>query len=528
LIDALVAAESLKGSSSRVASLSRVSFPFWIVQTSSTKSIILSATSSKIKQFRFTDIKGISEIRRIVSSEVSQASDIPVAISKIEPLLNQLETYTIDLSSLIDPTPFASVGRLIVASNPNAKPNRIDMRTDSNAALRRSEEFKEVSEAVKLRIEATEAVNSLFKEKFGGQSSTLENLIALEGKRWDERITMMEERTAQEIAGLKEKRDNQFYDIGEKHKIELRALTADFARAVNDLEQHFTQISEQIRDSKTKIGQKEDDVEGAISIYEDLVSNVRKTLERSNQPLQVMDVKREELEKRTIQAKRNYEQEKTQAESSLELQINELQKRIENTKSEQVQNLKELDEMKINVKTVVEKAYHAVESKILKFQEEFLNLMSWTLDNNSINQLAPLTQLDVHTYVAKYENDVYKVITPHYTPDVGSPTSLGAGQSLSREFDDMLTSSIDEWIKSDRSFKEAFDRACIHGNIFLDPEGEKTLTDGFESLNRRGLLDSSDIERYARLWYKYAGKCPKCSSQLDAGAKFCNSCGLKL
>ncbi|MFW9768951.1 MAG: zinc-ribbon domain-containing protein [Candidatus Thorarchaeota archaeon] len=528
LIDALVAAESLKGSSSRVASLSRVSFPFWLVQTSSTKSIILSASSSMIKQFQFTDIKGASEIRRIVSSEVTQSSDIPVAVSKIGPLLDQVDTYTVDLSGLIAPAAFVSVGRLIVASDPNAKPNRMEMRTDSGGALKRSEEFKEVSESVKRRTEATEAIKSLFKEKLGGQSSTLENLIELERKRWDERIKTMQERTAQEIVGLKEKRDDQYYNLGEKHKIALRALTADFARAANDLEQHFTQISEQIRDAKSKIGQKEDDVEGAISIYEDLVNNVRKTIERSNQPIEVMDRKREELEKRTVEARRNYEQEKTQAQSSLELQINDIQKRIEDTKSEREQNLRELDELRLNVNSVIEKAYKDVENKILKFQEEFLNLMSWTLDNNSINQLAPLTQLDIHTYVAKFDNDLYKVITPHFTPETWNSITPGAGVVLSREFDEMLTTSIDEWMKSDRSFKEAFDRACIKGNVFLDPEGEKMLAAGFESLSNRKLLGSSDIERYARLWYRYAKKCPKCSSELEAGAKYCNSCGSEL
>ena len=526
LVSALASAESQKGGSTRIVSLSRVSFPFWIVQTSSTKSIVLSATSSVSQQIQFTEIKGASEIRRIVSSEVSQASDIPVAVSKITPLLERTEPYTVELANVLNPTTLASVGKYIGASDPNAQPNRIEIRIDSGGALKRTEEFRGVSEAVKLRIEATEALQALFKEKFGGQYSILENLDTLERTRWNDRIKLMEERTEQEIAGLRKNKEDQLYDLREKQKMSFRAMTADFARAANDLEEHFTQITDNIREAKTEIGQKEDDVEGAISIYEILASSVRGTIEKSNHPIQVMDAKREGLERSAAEARKVYEQEKTDAESSLESQIKERQKRIEDTRNEMDQKIQELDELKVNANTVIEKAYEAVENKVIKFQEEFLNLMSWTLDNNSVQDLAPLTQLDVHTFVARYADDVYKVLAPSFISEAGA--SLGVGQPLSREFDDMLTSSIDEWMKSDRSFKDAFERACIKGNLFLDPEGEMMLTTGFESLNRRGLLGSSDIEGYARLWYKYVGKCPKCSSELEAGAKFCNNCGLEM
>ncbi len=460
LVSALVAAESQKGRSPRIVSLSRVSFPFWIVQTSSTKSIVLSATSSVSQQIQFTEIKGASEIRRIVSSEVSQAADIPVAVSKITPLLDKAERYTVDLANVLNPAPLASVGKYIGASDPNVQPNRIEIRIDSGGALKRTEEFRGISEAVKLRIEKTEALQALFKEKFGGQYSILENLDTLERTRWNDRIKLMEERTEQEIAGLRKNKDDQLYDLREKQKMNLRAMTADFARAANDLEEHFTQITDNIREAKTEIGQKEDDVEGAISIYENLTSSVRGTIERSNHPIQAMDAKREELERSAAEARRVYEQEKTDAKSSLESQIKERQKRIEDTRNEMDQKIQELDDLKVNANTVIEKAYEAVENKVIKFQQEFLELMSWTLDNNSVQDLAPLTQLDINTYVARYDKDVYKVLTPYFIPEVGA-SSLGTGQSLSREFDDMLTSSIDEWMKSDRFFKDAFERACI-------------------------------------------------------------------
>ncbi len=528
LVVALASAESQRGTRPRIVSLSRVTLPFWIVQTSSTKSIALSAISSMVQQFQFSDLKGTSEIRRIVSSEVSQATDIPTAVSKIEPLLDRVDTYSVELASLINPASITAIGKYINASDPSTQPNRVETRTDSGIALKRTEEFREISETVKLRIEATEALQALLREKFGGQYSILENLVTLERRRWDERIKTMEERTELEITELKKNRDDQLYNLREKQKMNLRAMTADFARAANDLEQHFTQISEQIRDAKGEIGQKEDDVEGAILIYETLVSSLKETIERSNQPIEVMNAKREELDKRAAETRRESELEKTEADSSLESQINERRKRIEDIKIEMGQKIQELDELKANASTVIERAYRAVENRVREFQQEFLNLMSWTLDNNSINELAPLTQLDIHTYVARYDNDVYKVLTPHFITEAGVATSLGAGPPLNKEFDDMLTSSIDEWMKSDRSFKDAFERACIKGNAFLAPEAEKMLSEGLESLTKRRLIQSSDIERYGTLWYKYASKCPKCSSDLEAGAKFCNKCGLEL
>ena len=527
LISALASAESSKGGSTRIVSLSRVSFPFWIVQTSSTKSIVLSASSSVRQQFQFSQLKESSEIRRVVGSEVSQAADIPVAMSKISPLLDRAETYTEELSNMVNPTPFVSVSKYIGPSDPNAHPNRIEIRVDSGGALKRSEEFKGVSETIRLRIEATEALHALFKKKFGGQYTILENLDTLERTRWNDRVKLMEERTEQEITDLQKARDDKLYELREKHKTRLRALTAEFARAANDLEDHFSQISEEIRHAKTEIGQKEDDVEGAISLYDNLASSVRKTIERSNQPVDTMDAKKAELERGVAEVRKIYEQEKIDAESGLEAQINDRQKRIEDTKEEMSKKIKELDELKKNTNMVIQNAYNAINNKVTEFHQEFLNLMSWTLDNDQIQDLAPLTQFDVHTYVARYDNDEYRVIPPCFISDAET-TSLGAGQSLSKELDDLLTSSIDEWISSDSSFKNAFDRACIAGNVFLDPQGESMLSEGLEALTRRKLLQTSDIERYGTLWYRYAGKCPNCGSELEAGSKFCNKCGLEL
>ncbi|MHA2386936.1 MAG: hypothetical protein ACXAEE_12065, partial [Candidatus Thorarchaeota archaeon] len=83
LAAALSSAESQKGKKARITGLSSVSFPFWIVQTSPTKSIAINASSSGTTEFHFTEMKGASEVRRIIGAELTQATDIPGVASKI-------------------------------------------------------------------------------------------------------------------------------------------------------------------------------------------------------------------------------------------------------------------------------------------------------------------------------------------------------------------------------------------------------------------------------------------------------------
>ncbi|MGY5870788.1 MAG: hypothetical protein RTV72_00945 [Candidatus Thorarchaeota archaeon] len=520
---ALASAESRKGGNPRIISLSRISFPFWIVQTSPTKSILLSASSGAKQQFQFSDIKGASEIRRIVSSDVSQAEDIPVAVSKIEPLLERVETSTRELANLMNPLSLVAVGKFIETTDPSAQPNRVEMQTDSRAALKRTEEFREISDAAKLRIEAMESLQNLVKEKLGGQMTILENLSTLERERWNERVKTMKERTEHEILELTKNKDDQLYNLRDKHRMDLRAMTADFSRLTNDLEQFYTQIVEEIREARTQISQKEVDVEGAISVYNALASNVRSNIGRSSQPLEVMDSKRDDLQSHVTVARKEYENEITKIEDSLKSLITDRENKIESTKSEMGQKMSELDDLNANVNNAVENTEQAIGSKIMKFQEEFLNLMSWTLDNDSISELAPLTLLDVGTYVAKYDSESFEILTPSFMPEEGV-----AGKLLSEEFSEILVSSIGNWMKSDPTFKDAFERACIKGNVFLDQEADTLFNEGLTALSRSNILQHADKERFETIWSRYAGKCPKCNTATEMGAKFCQKCGLDL
>ncbi|MFX1417080.1 MAG: zinc-ribbon domain-containing protein [Promethearchaeota archaeon] len=526
LAAALASAESRKGHSARIVGLSSVSFPLWIVQTSPTKSIALNASSSGTTEFHFTEMRGASEVKRIISSDLSQATDIPNVASKMQPLLENVDHHTASVAGLADPSFIKAIGHFVLVSGPATEPNRVDIRSDSNVALKRSEEFKKISESAKLRIESAETLQRLIRENYGGQTTILENITNLERERGNERVRMMEERTKQELAKLTENKENKIYELREKHTMNLRAMTADFSRALNDLEQFFAGLVGETREAITQIGQKEADTQGAVSVYNSLVSSLRETLANLQHPFDMMDEKKSDLERRVAEAQARFESDKVEAENQLKAEIEERQRRIDAARNETGLKAKELDDLKAEVNAAIGKSEQAIENRVLEFQQEFLNLMNWTLDNDSIRELAPLTLFDMHTYVVRYDDGSHRVLTPCFLPE-GSLLTM-EGEPLSKEFDDAFTASIDNLLQRDQSFKESFQRACTRGNMLLAAEAEELLVQGLEELLRRGLLQRDEIERLVTVWSRYSGKCPKCGASVEAGAQFCQKCGVTL
>lgn len=521
---ALAMAEGQKAQNSRITMLSKISIPFWIVQTSETKSIVLSAAASSRQEMRFSDLKGATDIRKIVTSQVTQPEDVPKAVVQIETLLERIETLTVQLANLFKPTPIASVGQFLVESDPSSRMIRIDMKADSPDALKRTEEFREVSQAAKLRVEAIESLQKVTSEKFGEHLRVLENIIAVETERWNLRIKTMEERSRQESEDLAKSRDNQLYDLREKTKMDLRALTAAFSRSANELEVFFNEILETIRESRKRIGQKEDDIEGAVSIFKELAANVTSKINQSSQPLQIMNNKSDEMMKRFGEILKESENKRSAIEENYQVQIKERNQRLEDTKAEMEKSMQASRELHTRVKQAYEKSKQLIESRIISLQKEYLDLMAWTLENDSIKGLMPLTLLDVEVFIVQYDARSRLILTPSFTPEADISLS-SKGKPLSHELDEALKHSLEEWLSKDPSMKNAFDVACKAGNLLLSPESTELVSEGLDVLIRKRIIQSSDKERFETLWSRYAGKCPKCGTVSEAGAKFCQKCG---
>jgi hypothetical protein len=521
---ALAFAESRKGKSQRITTLSKISIPFWIVQTSETKSIVLSAAANTRREFKFSDAKGATEIRRIVTSGVSQAEEVPSTSKKIEDLLAKTDTLTVSLANLFVPSPIANAGQFIMEPEPSARPIRLGIKIDSPDALKRTEEFREAAQAAKLRVEAMESIQKATSEKLGGHLKVLENLIAVEIERWNNRVKTMEERTAQESADLGKMQDKQLYDIREKTKMDLRALTADFSRSANELEAFLNEMIESIRAARTHIGQKEDDIEGAISVYRELAKNLTSKMQHIDRPLKIMDEKSESMLKKSNDIKKEAETRKTSVEVEVQSQIKERNQRLGETKTEMQSKLSELNELYSRVKGACEKTERLIEERILSLQREYLDLMSMTLENDSIKGLMPLTHLDIEVFIAKYDDGSRQLITPGFTPE--SDVSLSTkSKPINQELDEALIRSLENWLRLDPSVRSSLDSSCQTANLLMAPESTQLLTEGLDALVRRRVMQAVEKERFQTLWSRYSGKCPKCGTATEAGAKFCQKCG---
>lgn len=524
---AFALAESSKGTRMRIASLSQTSIPYWIVQVSESSSILLAAAGEPSQSITFTDSLASGEIRRVLTTEITEAKQIPEAVDNLLTLLDKTELITHRIRNLEKPGPFTAQGKMVVEIDPSAQPNRLEMKVDSQAALNISEEFQGLTSEASSRLNSMETLRKLVDEKMRSQLNIMEHVMVAEKAKWEQRARSMKEIAEIEVDDLKKKREDQIYELEEKHKMDLRAMTADFARAIADIEQFFDGMIQRVRETRTKIGRMGDNVEGGINEQRSLVEYLTDTVPQYSEILERMNEKSEQVLKTMAEFEKALDEKSRETSQDIDAQISQRKHRLVDFAMEQQQRQNELEELDESVRAAVQSIEMAIDEKAVKLKNELDDLMTLTLGNDSIKGLAPLTRLDIVTYVAFYDDGNFEIFTPCFLPEKHITTRVGH-IPIDASFDDYVKRAIADWENADSSFPDSFKRACTRGNILLKDDAEALLLDGLNKLQRKRLLQKDTKEKMKSLWQKYATRCPECGVKIESEAKFCQSCGAVL
>jgi len=524
---AFALAESSKGTRKRIASLSKTSIPYWIVQVSESRSILLAAAGEPSQSITITESLASGEIRRVLSTEITEAKQIPEAVDNLLTLLDKTELVTHRIRNLEKPGQFTAQGKMVVEIDPSAQPNRLEIRVDSQAALNISEEFQGLTSEASSRLNTMETLRKLVDEKMRSQLNIMEHVMVAEKGKWKQRARSMEEIAEIEMDELKKKREDQIYKLEEKHKMNLRAMTADFARAMADIEQFFDGMIQRVRETRTKIGRMGDNVEGGINEQRSLVEYLTDTVPQYAEILERMNEKSEQVLKTMAEFKKALDEKSKETSQDIDAQISQRKHRLVDFAMEQQQRQNELEELDESVRAAVQSIEMAIDEKAVKLKTELNDLMALTLGSDSIKGLAPLTRLDVVTYVAFYDDGSFETFTPCFLPEKRITTRVGH-IPIDASFDEHVRKVIANREKADSSFADSFRRACTRGDILLRNDAEALLLDGLNELQRKQLLQEDTKEKMKSLWQKYAARCPECGVEIESEAKFCQSCGAVL
>jgi hypothetical protein len=524
---AFALAESSKGTRKRIASLSQTSIPYWIVQVSGSSSILLAAAGESSQTITFTESVASGEIRRVLSTEITEVKQIPEAVGNLLTLLDKTELITHRIRNLEKPGPFTAQGKMVVEIDPSAQPNRLEIKVDSQAALNISEEFQSFTSEASSRLNSMETLRKLVDEKMRSQLNIMEHVMVAEKGKWKQRARSMEEIAEIEMDELKKKREDQIYEFEEKHKMDLRAMTADFARAMADIEQFFDGMIQKVRETRTKVGRMGDNVEGGINEQRSLVEYLTDTVPQYAKILERMDEKSEQVLKTMAEFVKALDEKSRETSQDIDVQISQRKHRLVDFAMEQQQRQNELEELDESVRAAVQSIEMAIDKKCVKLKTELDDLLALTLGSDSIKGLAPLTRLDVVTYVAFYDDGSFETFTPCFLPEKRLTTRV-VHIPIDASFDEHVKKVIANWEKTDSSFADSFKRACTRGNILLKNDAEALLLDGLNELQRKQLLQEDTKEKMKSLWQKYAARCPECGVEIESEAKFCQSCGAVL
>ncbi len=514
------------GGSKRLTGLAQVSIPFWIVQVSSTESIILTAISDKPAALESTENTALSSVKKSLG-EVAEPRDIPAAVERALTYLGSVERKMQYVKHLDEPESIVRVANWFGETEPTSKPNRPELRIDSQGALSISQQFQQLRESAARRVAECEELEKFTKERIASRVDNLTELVKAERERWRRRSQTLEEIVNLESAELAEKKSDALSDIEMKYRMGLRALTAEFARDSTSLEQFFVELLEQIRESRTSIGQKGEDIDGAIDEFDNLVNFLSEHVSQYTNSIEDIKLKATQTLERVSTLSRTADEEKAKTAESLDSQIREHQHRIVEFDMERTKNENELEEISDAATSSASTLERAIGQRLDELKSEQRNLMAFAFESDKIKELAPLTLLDIDVFVATYETGEVKVFVPSALPSERFSMPLRQ-VPVDQSLDEHIRTMISDLSGTSSAFRNSFQKVCLEGNMLLAGGARNQVQSGLNQIQARQLLKEGVAERVTAQWDKYAGKCPKCGSEIPGASKSCPKCGTKV
>jgi chromosome segregation ATPase len=524
---AVALAESNRKAKSKITQISPVAFPYWIVQVSDTRSVLLSAIGESSVTLEMSENTAIGPVRRIISNETSEIEDIPEAIEKALPLLGEIEPKVHHIKNLHQPEIFVAQGKRYVEVDPNANINTLEMKLDSQTALTVSEEFQCLVDDAATRLDSIDELHTLTKEKLTDRLNALDNVMAAELARWDKRFATQEKSSELKMERLKDRLSDKTYRIKDRRKKDEKSLVADFVRETAELERFFAKMMEDIKVTRGNIAGTAADIQEAVEMYRSLINDLTDTVRTFDDVSDSLNDYADASLQKVLDFDDGVATKIQEEEVSTDSQISELQSKMENLKEEMDEKRSELSKLKSKVTEAVDRIDSLVEKRREDLQIELQNITHLTMDNNSIQNLAPLTLVSIMTYVVTYNKGKPLVITPMVVPKdrFGLPFKH---EPLDGDLDAFIQNSVKKLNKDSPSFKAALEEACSAGNVFQNPESGKTFNSGIDRLWTRQLLNEGVREKLKPLFTKLVGKCNKCGADIGTSGKFCPECGVSL
>ncbi|MBD3407429.1 MAG: hypothetical protein GF411_15030 [Candidatus Lokiarchaeota archaeon] len=498
----LLIVEHEKGSQSAVKKLSVVGLPFWIVQTSSSTSVILAPSQETGIDFTYTEGSHISEIRRILRSEVTEPSTVKDAADKIIVTLTSSSTTTEVIPGMVDPSLFLSVRDYITPASIEEKVPLIEGSITSQDALNASEKFQNMRDSLKMKVDELEALRKLANEVLGGQHSVIENIIATEQRRYKPQLETMKEKLDMDIKSLRKKKDDKLYSLGEERMMKLRTKSVEFSRQLSSIEKVLDVMVQLTKDTRIDISKKGDKVREAVGRFSELSSSLKEYHESIPDILSDLDEESKKLIEEVEKIENEFQKKQELIESEFEKDSADKQARLEQFEKDMKTKFEELESTEKIVAESVMKVDEILEKQIFDIQSDLLKITAKSLNNSDIPEVAPLTRLTVHCLIMVLPDNSMKLFIPYSVPDDRLDSSLKY-QPIDRKFDESLVSYFEKWKEQDSKFLQSLNESIKTGHIFDLAKIDTLFHDGLDKLQMTQHLKDGTKDKIEAIWNRY-------------------------